>query len=426
MLLNEPGVGQRLGQVGQPVEGAGRVLPHVLAHLVQIDLAQRGGRGGRLDHLFHAVELAQLGGQVGGLAHAHGAFAVEVVGLLPPGVGHGALEVLRQALHLPAQVHVLEDRVHQAAQLRLLLGAHGVPHRLGGGHALRQLLQQLVEVLRVAGEHVAVLRHELLEAGVELVAALALLEHLVQRVVGVAHALHLLGVHVGQGVGGSLEERVGHLTAELLDELLEALARLGGDEVVVLQAADAAGGVVGLEIERHAALGSHVVGHLGAALVTRAVRLLDQVVDGGPLVLLYLVELGGELRHATVGVALRQHFGTAATELVEHVAQSWHLLAVGVAEAASEEAPQRVVEVTAGQQVVGEPGQQVVGVEVGELLGAVPFRIVVAGAHVRALLPAGLLAPAVEGACPGRVLVQPLREVQPLQEELQGAGHQGG
>ena len=332
------------------------------------------GRGGRLQHLLHAVELAQLGGQVGGLAHAHGALAAEVVGLLPAGVGHGALEVLGQALHLPAQVHVLEDRVHQVAQLRLLLGAHGVPHRLGGGHALGQLLQQLVEVLRVAGEHVAELRHELLEARVEVVAALALLEHLVQRVVGVAHALHLLGVHVGQRVGGSLEERVRHLAAELLDELLEALARLGGDEVVVLQAADAAGGVVGLEVERHAPLGGHVVGHLGTALVARAVRLLDQVVDGGALVLLYLVELRRELGHAAVGVALGQHLGAAASQLVEHVAQPRHLLAVGVAEAAPEEAPQRVVEVTAGEEVVGEAGQQVVGVEVGEFLGAVPFR----------------------------------------------------
>ena len=102
---------------------------------------------------------------------------------------------------------------------------------------------------------------------------------------------HLLGVHVGQRVGGALEERVRHLAAQLLHQLLEALAGLGGDEVVVLQAADAPGRVVGLEVERHAPLGGDVVGHLGAALVARAVRLLDQLVDGGALVLLYLVEL---------------------------------------------------------------------------------------------------------------------------------------
>ena len=64
----------------------------------------------------------------------------------------------------------------------------------GGGHALGQLLEQLVEGLRVAGEHVAVLLHELLEARVERLAPLALLEHLVEGVEGVAHARHLLGV----------------------------------------------------------------------------------------------------------------------------------------------------------------------------------------------------------------------------------------
>ena len=286
----------------------------MLTHLVQVDLTQGCGGGGGLQHLFHAIELAQLGGQVGGLVHAHGALAAEFVGLLPACVRYGALEVLGEALHLPAQVHVLEDRVHQVAQLRLLLGAHGVPHRLGGGHALGQLLQQLVEVLRVAGEHVAELRHELLEAGVEVVAVLALLQHGVQGVVGVAHALHLLAVHAGQRVGGTLEECVRHFAAQFLHQLLEALARLGGHEVVMLQAADAPGGVVGLEVERHAPFGGHVVGHL------RAVRVLDQLVDGGALVLLYRVELLGELGHAAVRVALGQHFGAATPQLVEHVA----------------------------------------------------------------------------------------------------------
>ena len=180
------------------------------------------GRGGRLEDLLHPIELAQLRGQVGGPVHAHRALAVEVVGALPAGVGHGALEVLGQALDLPAQVHVLEHGLHQLAELGLLLGAERVPHRLGGRHALGQLLEQLVEGLRVAREHVAVLGHELLEARVELLAALALLEHLVERVVRVAHARHLLGVHVGERVGRPLEEGVGHLAAELLDQLLEA------------------------------------------------------------------------------------------------------------------------------------------------------------------------------------------------------------
>ena len=88
----------------------------------------------------------------------------------------------------------------------------------------------------------------------------------------------------------------------------------------------------------------------------------------------------GDLGHAAVGVALGQHLGAAAAQLLEQVAQPGHLLAVGRAHAAAQQPAQRVVEVAARQQVVGQAGQQVVGVEVGELLGAVPLRVVVAGA----------------------------------------------
>ncbi len=59
----------------------------------------------------------------------------------------------------------------------------------------------------------------------------------------------------------------------------------------MLQAADPAGRVVGLEVERHAPLGGHVVGHLAAPLVARGVRFLHELVDGRALVLLDLVEL---------------------------------------------------------------------------------------------------------------------------------------
>ena len=149
----------------------------------------------------------------------------------------------------------------------------------------------------------------------------------------------------------------------------------------MLQGADAPGRVVGLEVEGHAALGGHVVGHLAPAVVSRGAGLLDQVVDGVALVLLDLVELAGQFGHAAVGVALGQHLGGAGAQLVEQVAQPRHLVAVGGAEAAAQEPAQGVVEVTARQQVVGEAGQQVVGVEVGELLGAVPFGVVVLDAH---------------------------------------------
>ena len=45
-------------------------------------------------------------------------------------------------------------------QLRALLGGHRVHHPLGGGRPLGQGVDQLVDVLRVLGEEVAVLVHE--------------------------------------------------------------------------------------------------------------------------------------------------------------------------------------------------------------------------------------------------------------------------
>ena len=106
-------------------------------------------------------------------------------------------------------------------------------------------------------------------------------------------------------VGGPLEERVRHLTPELLDQFLELLAGLGRDEVVVLQGLDPPAGVTRLEVQRHAPLRGDVVGDVGPPLVPRGRRFLHQLVDGRPLVRLDLVEPRRDLRHVTVGIALR-------------------------------------------------------------------------------------------------------------------------
>ena len=58
-------------------------------------------------------------------------------------------------------------------------------------HRLRHLLEQLVECLRIAGEEVAEALHEAVEVG--LLAALALLEHLIELGQHVLHARELFG-----------------------------------------------------------------------------------------------------------------------------------------------------------------------------------------------------------------------------------------
>jgi hypothetical protein len=165
-------------------------------------------------------------GGVGALPHAHRLVAREPEPLVPPGPGEGPLQVAGQPIHLPPQVEVLQERLGQALELAALLGRHRVPHGLGRRHLGRQLLQQLVEIGRVAREHVPELLHERLEARIDRLARLALLDHPVEGVEALAHVGQLLGIGVGQRFGHLVEVGLGHLLAQLLHQLLEVLAGL--------------------------------------------------------------------------------------------------------------------------------------------------------------------------------------------------------
>ena len=108
------------------------------------------------------------------------------------------MEVSGQPVHLPAQVHVLEQRVGECLELRALFGAHRVQCRLDRRHLGRELSQELVEVLRVTGEKIAELLHELLEARVQRFALLTLLDHPVEGVERLTDPFQVLGVGIGQ------------------------------------------------------------------------------------------------------------------------------------------------------------------------------------------------------------------------------------
>ena len=103
----------------------------------------------------------------------------------------------------------------------------------GGRGPPGQRVDQLVEVLRLLGEELAVLLHELLELFRRVLAAGIGVEHVVERGHHLADALEILRRRVLHGVAHAGELRVEHLTAQQVLDLLVRLARLGRTPLVV-------------------------------------------------------------------------------------------------------------------------------------------------------------------------------------------------
>ena len=224
----------------------------------------------------------------------------------------------------------------------------------------------------MVGEHVAVALHELLERPVGVLAGLARFEHGVEVVDHVLVALQRLGGHVGHGLRHPVELALEQLGAQLLHQLLELLARLGAGPVVVLQGLHLTGQVGGQQIERHAPLGRRVVGDVAPPLVAGAVRLVDQVVDAGPLGVEHLAQAPGDvLVGAAEVVALEQLLATLAQPL-EQLAHAGHALAVAVLEPPLHQALEGLVQVTVVEDLVGQLVEDVISPELEAGLRAVP------------------------------------------------------
>ena len=252
--------------------------------------ASAPGEDAPRQHLLELVEVAELVEHLGGLGEAERVLAGEVVAPLPAHLGEELLEVAAELVHLPAQVHVLQQRLGQALELGPLLGGHRVEHRLHGRHPLGHQLEELVEGLRTLGEEVAVALHELLEGGLGVLPRLLLGEEVVEVVQHVLHALHGLGGHLLHGPGHLVEVALRHLLPQLVHELVEALPRLAGGELVLLELLHHPGQVGREHVELEVALGDHLVGDLLPALVAALLRLSRKLVEALALHVEHLAE----------------------------------------------------------------------------------------------------------------------------------------
>ena len=233
LAIDETLVLQSLEGLLETLDVARGVVTEVAPHRIDVDLGQALGGAGASEELFEVAQVAQLLGDRSGLGERGAVLAAHAVRPTPVDVGGRLAQVRDQPVEREIQFHVLHHLGEQRAQLALLFARERVEHRLGGGGTLGHGAHHVLEVLGT-GKEVAELVHEVLEAGIERFAATILLDHRRKRVHHVAHPLQLLGVGTLEELLALFEVGVEDVGLEFGHQLLELLAGLRGDEVVVL------------------------------------------------------------------------------------------------------------------------------------------------------------------------------------------------
>ena len=170
------GVAQRLLE---PLQRAGvddRVGAELARQLVQVEVVQLGALVGLRELLRQGVEVGEVLEHAGAVAEPEPVLAVHALASRPsPRRAAGTRRLLVELAQPVDQVGDAERLLRERVELVALLLRHRVPHALRGGGPVGQGVEELVEVLRLLGEVVAVLGHEVVELLLGVLAARAAL-----------------------------------------------------------------------------------------------------------------------------------------------------------------------------------------------------------------------------------------------------------
>ena len=121
-LFDQAGLLEHLGELGKTFERARRVIAEHRARSVDVDLRQLARLRRLAEQVLEVVHVAERVEQPGHLPHRERVVAAERHRTLPRQVRERLLQVARQLVDLPPQVHVLEERLRELLELRALLG----------------------------------------------------------------------------------------------------------------------------------------------------------------------------------------------------------------------------------------------------------------------------------------------------------------
>ena len=175
------------------------------------------------------------------------------------------------------------------------------------------------------------------------------------------------------GAGHLVEVALSDLLAQPLHQLVELLARLGRDEVVVLQAAHLPGQVGRQHVELHVALRRAALGRCRRG-ARRRCRQRPARTPPAPRARWSVISSSS--RAMSSYTPPRSYCSSISERLSRRrsiiLPQAFEPVAVGVGEALLHEPPQRRVQVAVVQQVVGQLSEQAVRIEVEAGLGCRP------------------------------------------------------
>ena len=215
-VLDEAGVGQPAGQLGESLQRPHGVIAEQFADPLGVDLGEARRRRDATEQRLEAIEVSELCHRFDDGAEAESVLPGEVERRRPAAVRGQPAQVLAELTDLVAEAGVIEQRLRQSEQFVALLRRHRVDQRLHRPGPTGEDLQQLVERSWLFREEVAVPGHELVE--LRILASLATSEHLVE-----------VGEHLTQPLLRVGAERL-HRTAHLLERLRRQTAAEALDE----------------------------------------------------------------------------------------------------------------------------------------------------------------------------------------------------